>query len=93
MVAHSAAIASALRRHASTLTTRDRYRILVIGGGQFGFVRILSYGAADQWVFTTGSGGLAAANQIYNRFKAAGKALKDGDVAIVDAAEYHYYQV
>jgi sulfide:quinone oxidoreductase len=36
---------------------------------------------------------LAVASQIYNRFKAAGKALNDGDVAIVDAAKYHYYQV
>jgi sulfide:quinone oxidoreductase len=41
----------------------------------------------------TGTGGLAAANQIYNRFKTAGKRLSPGDVAIVDAAEYHYYQV
>ena len=41
----------------------------------------------------TGSGGLTVANQIYNRFKSAGKALNPGDIAIVDAAEYHYYQV
>ena len=40
-----------------------------------------------------GSGGLTVANQIYNRFKSAGKALNPGDIAIVDAAEYHYYQV
>lgn len=33
-----------------------------------------------------------AATQIYNRFKAAGKALNAGDVAIIDPAEYHYYQ-
>ena len=33
------------------------------------------------------------ANQIYNRFKSAGKALNPGDIAILDAAEYHYYQV
>jgi NADH dehydrogenase FAD-containing subunit len=33
-----------------------------------------------------------AANQIYNRFKAAGKALNAGDIAIIDPAEYHYYQ-
>lgn len=33
-----------------------------------------------------------AANQIYNRFKAAGKTLNAGDVAIIDPAEYHYYQ-
>ena len=40
-----------------------------------------------------GSGGLNVANQIYNRFKSAGKALNPGDIAILDAAEYHYYQV
>ncbi|RDB21032.1 Sulfide:quinone oxidoreductase, mitochondrial [Hypsizygus marmoreus] len=39
-----------------------------------------------------GSGGLSVASQIYNRFKAAGKPLNPGDVAIVDGAEYHYYQ-
>lgn len=40
-----------------------------------------------------GSGGLNVANQIYYRFKSAGKALNEGDIAILDAAEYHYYQV
>ena len=40
-----------------------------------------------------GTGGLNAANQIYNRFKAAGKALNEGDIAILDAAQDHYYQV
>ncbi|KAH7889732.1 FAD/NAD(P)-binding domain-containing protein [Phlebopus sp. FC_14] len=39
-----------------------------------------------------GSGGLTVANQIFNRFKAAGKALNPGDVAVLDAADYHYYQ-
>uniref|UniRef100_A0A0W0F900 Sulfide:quinone oxidoreductase, mitochondrial n=1 Tax=Moniliophthora roreri TaxID=221103 RepID=A0A0W0F900_MONRR len=39
-----------------------------------------------------GSGGLSVANQIYNRFQAAGKSLNSGDIAIIDAAEYHYYQ-
>jgi len=39
-----------------------------------------------------GTGGLAAANQIYNRFKAAGKSLNLGDIAIIDPAEHHYYQ-
>ncbi|KDQ60863.1 hypothetical protein JAAARDRAFT_204661 [Jaapia argillacea MUCL 33604] len=39
-----------------------------------------------------GSAGLNVANQIYNRFKAAGKALNPGDVAIVDPAEWHHYQ-
>ncbi|EMD38532.1 hypothetical protein CERSUDRAFT_113712 [Gelatoporia subvermispora B] len=43
-------------------------------------------------VVGAGSGGLTVANQIYNRFKAAGKALNKGDIAIVDAAQYHYYQ-
>jgi len=40
-----------------------------------------------------GSGGLSVAQQLYNRFEAAGKPLKAGDIAIVDAAEYHNYQV
>ncbi|KAI9458479.1 FAD/NAD-P-binding domain-containing protein [Russula earlei] len=39
-----------------------------------------------------GSGGLSVAQQLYNRFESAGKALKAGDIAIVDAAEYHDYQ-
>ncbi|KAF5380841.1 hypothetical protein D9615_003920 [Tricholomella constricta] len=39
-----------------------------------------------------GSGGLSVAQQIYDRFNAAGKPLNEGDVAIVDGAEYHYYQ-
>lgn len=33
------------------------------------------------------------AQQIYNRFKAAGKPLGDGEIAIVDAAKDHHYQV
>jgi hypothetical protein len=40
-----------------------------------------------------GSGGLSVAQQLYNRFKDAGKPLQAGDIAIVDAAEYHNYQV
>ncbi|KAG1741501.1 sulfide-quinone oxidoreductase [Suillus paluster] len=40
-----------------------------------------------------GSGGLTVANQIYNRFKAAGRPLNPGDVVVLDAANYHYYQV
>ncbi|KDR81572.1 hypothetical protein GALMADRAFT_239601 [Galerina marginata CBS 339.88] len=39
-----------------------------------------------------GSAGLPVAHQIYNRFKAAGKSLADGDIGIVDAAANHYYQ-
>jgi hypothetical protein len=36
---------------------------------------------------------LSVAHQIYNRFKKAGKSLNSADVAILDAAEYHHYQV
>ncbi|KAF9653090.1 FAD/NAD-P-binding domain-containing protein [Thelephora ganbajun] len=43
-------------------------------------------------VIGAGTGGLVAANQVYNRFKAAGKPLNPGDIAIIDPAEYHYYQ-
>ncbi|THH03805.1 hypothetical protein EW145_g5992 [Phellinidium pouzarii] len=39
-----------------------------------------------------GSGGIGVSNQIFNRFKAAGTPLADGDVAVVDAAEWHHYQ-
>ncbi|RSH90529.1 hypothetical protein EHS25_001134 [Saitozyma podzolica] len=39
-----------------------------------------------------GAAGLAAANQVYNAFKASGKALGDGDVTIVDANQNHDYQ-
>ena len=40
-----------------------------------------------------GAGGLTVANQIYDRFKAAGKPLNEGDIVVVDGADYHYYQV
>ncbi|KAH9842790.1 FAD/NAD(P)-binding domain-containing protein [Rhodofomes roseus] len=43
-------------------------------------------------VVGAGSGGLTVANQIFNRFKAAGTPLNKGDIAILDANEYHYYQ-
>jgi len=39
-----------------------------------------------------GTGGLSVARQIYDRFKAAGKQLSDGEIAIVDGAIDHYYQ-
>ncbi|TFK76485.1 sulfide-quinone oxidoreductase [Pluteus cervinus] len=58
-------------RLASSLSTKDTYKVLVIGGG---------------------TGGLSVANQVYNRFKAAGKSLNSSDVAIIDDAEYHFYQ-
>ncbi|KAF5365665.1 hypothetical protein D9758_003312 [Tetrapyrgos nigripes] len=43
-------------------------------------------------VVGAGSGGLSVANQLYNRFEAAGKTLNSGDIAIIDATEFHYYQ-
>ncbi|KAH7340442.1 hypothetical protein B0J17DRAFT_698999 [Rhizoctonia solani] len=43
-------------------------------------------------VVGAGSGGLSVANQIYNRFKKGGQNLGDGDVALVDGAEWHHYQ-
>ncbi|KAL1672635.1 hypothetical protein EV122DRAFT_283790 [Schizophyllum commune] len=58
-------------------------------------VRFASSSSADKYkvvVVGAGSGGLSVANQIYDRFKAAGKPLNEGDIAIVDGAEYHYYQ-
>lgn len=39
-----------------------------------------------------GTGGLAAANQVYNLFKAENKTLADGDIAIVDSNPVHDYQ-
>jgi len=39
-----------------------------------------------------GTGGLSAANQVYNLFKAQGKTLADGDIAIVDSNPNHDYQ-
>ncbi|KAF8258620.1 FAD/NAD-P-binding domain-containing protein [Lactarius quietus] len=73
-------ISCLLRRHtalarvrwlSTEAPTKDRFRIVVLGGG---------------------SGGLSVAQQLYNRFKDAGKPLQSGDIAIVDAAEYHNYQ-
>jgi hypothetical protein len=76
-----------LARYAST-STKDKFRVLVIGGGA-PVDRVLCMRANC----SSGSGGLTVANQIYDRFKAAGKPLNPGDVAVLDAAEYHYYQV
>jgi sulfide:quinone oxidoreductase len=58
-------------RWASTSDIKDKYKIIVVGGG---------------------SGGLSVAHQISDRFKKAGQPLNKDDIAIVDAAEYHYYQ-
>lgn len=37
-------------------------------------------------VIGAGAGGLNAANQIYNAFKAKGERLNDGDIAIIDVS-------
>lgn len=58
-------------RFASSAAEKDKYKVVVVGGG---------------------AGGLTVAHQIYDRFKAAGKPLNEGDVVIVDGADYHYYQ-
>jgi sulfide:quinone oxidoreductase len=41
---------------------------------------------------SAGSAGLSVANQIYYRFKEAGTPLNKDDIAIIDAAEDHFYQ-
>ncbi|KAJ9097475.1 hypothetical protein QFC19_006744 [Naganishia cerealis] len=43
-------------------------------------------------VVGAGSGGLSVANQLYNSFKANGKELQKGDVAVIDAAKVHHFQ-
>ena len=44
-------------------------------------------------LLAVGAGGLTVANQIFDRFMAAGKPLNEGDHVIVDGADNHYYQV
>ena len=56
----------------ATAAAKDKYRILVVGGG---------------------SAGLSVSNQLVNKFRSEGKPLSDGDVAVLDAAEFHHYQV
>ena len=46
-----------------------------------------------KYPLSKGTGGLAVAQQIYNRFKLSGKPLRNGDICIVDGSENHYYQV
>lgn len=53
----------------------------------------MNMGAAVQVNYCLGSGGLTVANQVRDRFRAAGKALAEDDIAILDAADFHYYQV
>ncbi len=88
LVARKAGQTAKWARSASTAAAGDKYKVLVVGAGRSILDRL------DMNLnISTGSGGLSVANQIYNRFKSAGKSFNHGDVAIVDAAEYHYYQV
>ena len=88
--AGKARLSSHFRSYATATesSANGRSKILVIGGG-----RCFPMLCIQKNTSLTGSGGLSIANQLYNRFNAAGKQLKDGDITILDAAEYHYYQV
>lgn len=61
-------------------------------GGRSRQAAQLCLGIRESDFFNIGTGGLAVANQIYNKFRAEGKKLADGDIQIVDAAEFHHYQ-
>jgi hypothetical protein len=47
---------------------------------------------AESSAFESGAGGLAVANQLYNKFKADGQELAHGDIAIVDVSHSHRSQ-
>jgi eukaryotic sulfide quinone oxidoreductase len=81
-------VISTARRWAST-DVKDKYKIVVVGAGLYTvyLCNIICHS------FITGTGGLSAAQQIYDRFSAAQQGLNAGDIAILDSAEYHYYQV
>lgn len=72
----------------STSESKENYKILVVGGGEFPSCPRFYISLK----VTAGSGGLSVAHQIVNRFAKAGKPLNANDIAIVDAAEYHNYQ-
>ena len=76
-----------LVRQVST-EAKNHYKVVVVGSGR----RIYVLQEGNQLSALTGSAGLSVANQIYNRFKEAGTPLNKGDIAILDAAEDHFYQ-
>jgi len=79
--------------YATVSEEKHKYKVVVVGaGGLFSAIGNSCYFLTNTFFPLIGTGGLAAANQIYNRFKAAGKALNAGDIAIIDPAEHHYYQ-
>ncbi|KAF8448000.1 hypothetical protein L210DRAFT_3441698 [Boletus edulis BED1] len=74
-----------LTAHTSTRLSRQAAR----------HVRFASSAAKDKFkvvIIGGGAGGLSVANQIYNRFLAAGKRLNHGDIVVLDEAQFHYYQ-
>jgi hypothetical protein len=78
------------RRLASTASSaKDKYKVVVVGAGMLHPCLSRSFHVS----ICTGSGGLSVAQQIYNRFANAKKSLNTDDIAILDAAEYHHYQV
>ena len=84
---------SALASHsrwASTTAEKDKYKFLIVGAGTY--TKPPEMKSVCQSLFT-GSGGLTVASQIRDRFRAAGKALNEDDIAVLDAADYHFYQV
>lgn len=81
-------LATRLTSFRSLSTDRTKFKVLVVGGGAF-----ISFLARTFHDVHLGTGGLSVAHQIYDRFKDAGKPLNKGDIAIVDNAEHHHYQV
>lgn len=79
-------------RSASTAVSGNKFKVVVVGGGAF-CTRISWSPEVSHTLKCSGAGGLSVANQIYNRFKDSGKALNHGDIVILDAADYHHYQV
>lgn len=81
-------------RWASTSTNKDKYKIVVVGGGMYHNLDLSNRTMSKlfPWRYVSGSGGLSVACQISDRFKDVGTPLNKDDIAIVDAADYHYYQ-
>ena len=72
-----------LARHASTASGSGKHKVVVVGGGK---LTSCSYSLLFAHISPSGSGGLAAANQIYNLLKSQGQAPASGDIAIIDVS-------
>ena len=80
MSGSAARIAQNLARYATSSSSTGKYKVVVVGGGEFKLVD-------DDLLLTyAGTGGLAAANQIYDLLQSRGKALAPGDIAIIDVS-------